>query len=247
VTRAVAVIGATSGIGRAFVREIARQERDLVLAGRDAHELERLASDARVRYGVRTRVEAFEARAFSAHPDFVRRVVAGVGDGIDGVVVCHGLMPDESEVRRDAEVLREMVDVNYTSAVSILERIAEHFAANGGGWICALSSVAADRGRARNYLYGSTKAALATYLAGLRARHAAHGVSVVTVKPGVVDTSMTFGLSGLPPGASPDRVARDALAAVRRNRPVVYTPWYWWLVMGVVRRIPDRIFVRLSF
>ncbi|HEX2114477.1 MAG TPA: SDR family NAD(P)-dependent oxidoreductase, partial [Alphaproteobacteria bacterium] len=108
------------------------------------------------------------------------------------------------------------------------------------------SSVAGDRGRIKNYVYGSAKAGLSAYLQGLRARLFRSGVTVTTVKPGFVDTAMTFGLPGMFLVASPESVARACLAAARRGREEVYVPFFWWGIMTIIRNIPERIFKRLS-
>lgn len=242
----VVVLGAGSGIGRALLRELARDGTRLVVAGRREEEMARLAADCRVRFGAEAVPERFDALDFDDHPAFVERCDARFAGGVDGWVLCHGEMPDDEEARRDAAVARHMIDVNYTSAVSLLERAGARLAERGAGWICALGSVAGDRGRPGNYVYGSTKAALAVYLSGLRARLSRSGVSVVTVKPGVVDTGMTWGLPDLPLAAAPERVARDAIRAVRRDRAVVYSPWFWAIIMAVIRALPDRIFKRMS-
>ena len=177
-----------------------------------------------MRYGVAARAERFEALDFDGHAAFFERLAKGFGDGIGGVVLCYGEMSDEEHARSDRDVLRRMVDINYTSAVSVLECAAAHFGARGAGFVCALTSVAGDRGRPRNHVYGSTKAALATYLAGLRARLSRRGVSVVTVKPGVVDTAMTWGLPDRPLLCDADRVAGDTVRAIAAGRRGWCTP-----------------------
>jgi len=128
----------------------------------------------------------------------------------------------------------------------VLDPIADHLARVGRGFICAVSSVAGDRGRQSNYLYGSTKAALSTYLQGLRNRLARSGVRVVTVKPGFVDTAMTFGRPGMFLVASPQRVGRDVFRAVRRGRCEVYTPWFWRGIMAAIKAIPEPVFKRMK-
>jgi decaprenylphospho-beta-D-erythro-pentofuranosid-2-ulose 2-reductase len=130
--------------------------------------------------------------------------------------------------------------------VSLLERLAAHMQQRGGGTIAAISSVAGDRGRKSNYLYGAPKAALSVYLEGLRYRMSAHGVHVLTIKPGFVDTPMTFGRTPKALTASPHRVARDIHRALQRRRSVLYTPWFWWWIMLIIRMIPAPIFRRMS-
>ncbi|MCH2187609.1 SDR family NAD(P)-dependent oxidoreductase, partial [Myxococcota bacterium] len=131
--------------------------------------------------------------------------------------------------------------------VTLFEAAAQTLSKTGGGFLCAISSVAADRGRPRHHFYGATKAALSTYLEGLRVRLAPHHIDVITMKPGIVDTGMTWGMSSLAPMASPDRVARDTLRAIERNRSVAYSPAFFSIIMKAVRAIPDRLFKRLDF
>jgi len=216
VSRAVVIVGATSGIGRALARVCAAAGRPLVIAGRDADALQRIAADCRVRYGTTTRAERFDALDFDDHADFVERAVKGCGGGVEGFVLCHGEMPDEAVARRDPHVLRQLVDVNQTATISVLERAADHLSTQARGFLCAVTSVAGVRGRPRNHVYGCTKAGVSTYLEGLRVRMARSGVSVVDVRPGVVDTAMTWGRADAP------------------------------LVMAIVRTLPDPIFKRLD-
>lgn len=245
-SRVVVVVGATSGIGRAIVRACGAEGRGVVLAGRDADGLERIAADCRIRFAVPARTEHFDALALDEHAAFVERAAKGFGDGVDGFIVCYAEMPDESAARRDPEILRRMIQVNVTSTLHLLECAADALAPREAGFLCVLTSVAGDRGRPRNYLYGATKAAVSTGLSGLRARLAPAGVSVVDVRPGIVDTAMTWGLPDLPVRARPERVARDTLRGIARDRAVVYSPGIWRLVMWIVRAVPDRIFRRLD-
>jgi decaprenylphospho-beta-D-erythro-pentofuranosid-2-ulose 2-reductase len=238
----VLILGAGGGIARALANRLAEQGYALLLAGRNEEDLARTAADCRVRHGVEASVLRFDALDFDAHDD----LFAEAGPELAGVLLCYGDMPSEEAARDDVTRLRRMIDVNYTSAVSILELAARQMSDRGRGWIAALSSVAGDRGRPGNYLYGSTKGALSCYLQGLRARMAGQGIKVVDVRPGVVDTGMTFGLEGLPLMAPPDRIARDALRGIERDRPVVYTPWFWAIIMLIIRLLPDRVFNKLE-
>jgi short-subunit dehydrogenase len=239
------VIGAGSGIGRAFAGALAGAGYRLILAGRDAEELARVASDCHLRHGIEARVVRFDALLWSTHADFFGACENAFEEPPRAIALCHGEMADESLARRDSEVSRRMLTLNYVSAVPILEWAAGLLPEHAGGWICGVTSVAGDRGRRSNHLYGSSKAAISTYLQGLRARLATRGVVVTDVRPGFVDTSLTWGLPGLFAVASPERVARDALRGLRGNRPVVYSPGFWRLVMALIRAIPDRIFNRL--
>lgn len=240
----VLVLGATSGIGRALVRALAHEGAELVLAGRDADALDRLARDASLRSGRPAAVETYDACDREGHEAFLDACFARVG-GLDGVLVCHGVGIEQARAERDLEVALTMLDVNVTGTISLLEGAARRLEAAAGGFLAALSSVAGDRGRRRNYLYGASKAALSTALEGLRVRLASAGVAVVDVRPGPVDTRQTFAMA-LPAVATPERVARDILRGVRRRRAVVYTPWPWRWVMIVVRLLPASLVARLD-
>jgi short-subunit dehydrogenase len=245
----VLVLGATSAIARAVAAQMAREEAALILAGRDAEELQRSAADLRLRHGVEVAVESFDALDFDSHRAFFQLCVQRAESwqaGEFGIVLCHGYLPNQREAASDVSIARRVIDTNYTSAVSILNLAADYLEQRRGGFLCGLSSVAGDRGRQSNYLYGSSKAALSTYLQGLRNRLTRAGVRVITVKPGFVDTKMTFGLPGMFLVAKPERVAKDICRAIRRGRSVVYTPWFWRLIMLMIRMIPEFIFKRMK-
>jgi len=244
VNERVLVLGATSAIGRAAARALARRGDALVLAGRAREELERDAADLALRHGARIEVRAFEALDFDGHAALLEACDPEDAP-LDGILVCQGHMESQEDAERDFARARRMIDVNCTSVVSCLERAAPRMAARGRGWICAVSSVAGDRGRRSNYLYGATKAALSTYLEGLDARLTPAGVAVVTVKPGFVDTRLTWGRTPPALTASPERVARDIVRAVARGQRVVYTPWPWRWIMMVLRSLPRGVLRRL--
>lgn len=242
----VLLVGATSGIGRAIARELAASGSDLVLAGRRLDEIDRIAADLEIRHRVRARVVPFDALDFDAHPGFFEKCAAQFGEGLDGVILCQGDMPEQAAAEADFALARNMIDVNYTASVSLLNCAAGYLEARGRGWVAAVTSVAGDRGRRSNFLYGSTKAALSTYLEGLHARLAAVGVGCTDVRPGTVDTSMTYGMESLPLPSSPEAVARGAVRAIRRRKRVAYVPWFWGVIMLAIRWIPTAIFRRLS-
>jgi decaprenylphospho-beta-D-erythro-pentofuranosid-2-ulose 2-reductase len=246
-TGGVLVVGATSGIGGALCHHLAKDGSRLVLAGRDEGELRRLAADLEIRYGASVVVERFEALTFDTHAEFVGNCLARLDGRIDGAVVCHGYLPDPVASRSDVVEARRAIDVNFTSVVSLVTPIAGHMERQGAGWIAVVSSVAGDRGRQSNYVYGAAKGGLTVFAQGLRNRLAPAGVHVLTVKPGFVDTPMLRGVNpGSPLVASADRVASDIHRAIRRRRDVVYTPWFWRPIMAVVRAIPEPLFKRLK-
>jgi NAD(P)-dependent dehydrogenase (short-subunit alcohol dehydrogenase family) len=199
-----------------------------------------------VRYSVAAVAVAFDGERLDAVPAFFEACLALSSRALAGVVVAHGLLTEQSVSAKDPAELRRMIDVNFTSAAVVLALAANHFEPRRTGFIAAISSVAGDRGRRSNYVYGSAKAGLTAMLSGMRQRLGRSGVRVLTIKPGFVDTKMTFGLGGMFLVASPDEVADDVVRALRKGRGVVYTPWFWRWIMLVIRAIPEGVFRRLD-
>jgi short-subunit dehydrogenase len=240
----VLILGATSGIARGICHALARGKRNLILAGRDVEELTAMASDLSIRHGIVATAVPFEAEDFASHPAFFARCQEVAGNELAGLVLVHGYMAAQNDAQKQFELARRMVDVNLTSAISICEPAAAIFEQRRSGFIVGVSSVAGDRGRMSNYLYGATKAGVTTYLAGLRARLQKSGVAVLTVKPGFVDTAMTWGLPGTFLVADPNAVGESIARAIDRRRDVIYTPWFWWIIMSIVRAVPEFVFKR---
>jgi decaprenylphospho-beta-D-erythro-pentofuranosid-2-ulose 2-reductase len=241
----VLILGATSAIASALAREFAAHKFDLVLGGRDREELSALASDLSLRYGVRAGVLPFDALDTQTHASTLRSFLSGAGDALEGAVVCMGYLGDQAKGQSDWEEARLILETNFTGCISALNILANHFELKRAGFICAISSVAGDRGRQSNYLYGAAKAGLSTFLQGLRNRLFHAHVNVITVKPGFVDTHMTYGRPGLFLLASPERVANGIFGAVVGGKDVVYLPWFWRFIMLIVQSIPEAIFKRL--
>lgn len=237
----VLIVGVTSAIARAVAAEYAQDGYDLVVAARDPEELDAVASDLALRYRVSVEPRHFDALDFRTHAP----LLAGLED-LAGLVVALGYMGDQEAAQADFRCARPVLDTNYTACVSLLERTAACMEARGSGFICAMGSVAGDRGRQSNYLYGSAKAGLDAYLQGLRNRLFKAGVSVTTIKPGFVDTRMTYGKPGVFLVAAPEAVGRSIHRAVGRGRSVVYVPWFWRPLMWLIRSIPEPVFKRMS-
>lgn len=242
---AVVVLGATSAIGRAVAAEMAPRTPRLVLAARDADEARAIAADLGVRHGTAVSVVPLEALEFASHAAAVEACVAAAGPGALGVVLCLGYLGERGAGVDPAETMR-IVQTNFTACVSLLEAFAARMETGDGGWICALASVAGDRGRQSNYLYGAAKGGLAVYLQGLRNRLHPAGIPVVTVKPGFVDTRMTYGRPGVFLAAAPETVARAVRRAVERRRHTVYVPFFWRPVMWMIRSLPETVFKRMK-
>jgi short-subunit dehydrogenase len=237
------VLGASSSIGRAFARLAAAEGCDIILAGRDMDDLQRTAADVALRANCRANAVRFDAAAMDAHARFVDDCAAR---GPVDLFLLFGAMPDQEAIDRDFELALQTIGVNYVGAVSVLSRFAPRLEAQGSGRVVVLSSVAGDRGRLKNYVYGSAKGALNLYLQGLRARLSRSNVSVTTVKAGFLDTDMSYGMPGLFLVASPEACAAACLKLSAKGREVVYFPVFWWLIMTIIKSIPERIFKRLN-
>jgi short-subunit dehydrogenase len=241
----VLILGATSGIARAIATELANRGSRLFLAGRDLQELERAASDLRTRYQVEVLTGEVEAEQYSIHSDFIDRVVEGL-HGLDGVVFAIGLLGSQPDDSNNPEPAARIVGVNLTSAVSLVGAAANYMETQGQGFIVGLSSVAGDRGRQSNYVYGAAKAGFSTYLQGLRNRLEGKGVRVYTLKLGFVDTAMTYGMDGLFLVASPEQIAASTLKILGKSSGIYYLPGFWRWIMLFIRMIPERVFKKLS-
>ena len=239
----VLILGGTSTIARAIAAELAVRGFDLALGGRDEAELSAVAADLRLRHGVATRILVVDILDMERH---VAALAPSLTPDLRGVVLAVGYLGDQRRAESDGAESRRILDTNLTGCVTALNLVSAHLAKQGGGFVCALSSVAGDRGRRSNYVYGAAKAGLTTYLSGLRNRYAADGVRVLTVKAGVVDTRMSAGASGGALAASPATVARVIVRAIVGGRDVVYVPWFWRWIMLIIRLIPERIFKRLK-
>ena len=241
----VLILGATSGMARAVAAEFAAHGYDLVLVGRNRQELDALAADLAVRYQVRTDVHLLDVLNFDDHERVLGACLTAAGDALAGALLFFGYLGDQALAERDFGEARRIIDTNFTACVSVLNILAGHFQARRSGFICAVSSVAGDRGRQSNYIYGAAKGGLSIYLQGLRNRLHRSNVRVITVKPGFVDTPMTYGRPGMFLVASPKAVARGIYRAVEKGTDVAYLPWFWRPIMFVIRSVPEPVFKRL--
>jgi short-subunit dehydrogenase len=239
------VLGASSSIARAFIRIVAARGAAVTVAGRDLEDLAAIAADAKLRGAAAARTLECDA----TDPDSRAACVAQalLPDTELNVLVAIGSMPDQEAMQAQPALLASMIESTYLGPVALLEGLAPAFIQQRKGRIVVIGSVAGDRGRLKNHLYGSAKAGLATYTEGLRARMFRAGPTVTLVKPGFVDTSMTWGLPGLFLVASPEAVARDMLAAADKGKAVVYLPRFWRLIMLIIQHIPTAIMKRLAF
>ncbi len=238
------ILGANSDLALALARRFARSEKAaLFLASRDMELLNKRAEDIRIRHGVRAEVLYFDATDAAAHAGFY----AGLDPKPDGVILAFGDMGDQKLAQKDAAETRKIFAVNLLGAVSILDIIAGDFERRGHGFIIGVSSVAGERGRQSNYVYGAAKTGLTVYLSGLRNRLCTSGVRVMTVLPGFMATKMTEGMDL--PGlltAAPEAAADAIYKAYLRKKDVIYVKWFWRWIMRIIRWIPEPMFKRLS-
>ncbi len=238
------ILGATSSMARAFGRALAERGATVFLAGRDMEDLKGAAVDLAARGAARAEAVKFDARDPGSFQPIIDKACAT--EGTINAAVFVGSMPPQDEIDRDPALIEGTVIDSYTGPARFLHLLAPEMEARAGGTVVGVGSVAGDRGRIGNYVYGSAKAGFATYLAGLRNRLTRSGGHVITVKPGFVDTAMTWGIEGMFLVADPADVADDILKAVNRKKDVIYTPFFWRYIMLIIRAIPERVFKKLS-
>ena len=241
--KTVLILGATSDIGKALAHKYASQGFQPILAARQVERLQEAATDLEIRYKAVVNLVEFDALAYEQHLSFYQSLPARP----DVAICVFGYLGEQQQAQTNFDEARRVIDSNYSGAVSILEIIAADFEQRKAGTIIGISSVAGDRGRQSNYIYGSAKAALSTYLSGLRNRLSKANVQVLTVKPGFVRTKMTadLPLPG-PVTATPRQVAEDIFKAHQRGSNELYTLWMWRYLMLIIRNIPEAIFKRLN-
>jgi short-subunit dehydrogenase len=238
-------LGATSAIAEAVARIFAGRGDALYLVGRRAEALSAIAADLTVRGAHAVGLETLDANDLTAHEGMLARALQLLG-GLDTVLIAYGTLSEQRACERSAELTVAELNNNAISVAALLTRIAPLLEAQRAGSIAVISSVAGDRGRASNYVYGSAKALLTAFLSGLRQRLKKAGVAVITVKPGFVDTPMTAAFRKGLLWAKPQQVASGIVRAIERSTPVVYLPAFWRPIMLLIKGIPEGLFSRLS-
>lgn len=236
--QSILILGATSSIARACSEIFALRKCKLFLVSRDGAELERIASDLRIRFNVVVEYASFDITQIDAHALFLKKLIDKMGN-IDGLIMAVGLI--------DKLDCQKVIAANFTGPVLFLEHFVKYLVSQKKGFIIGLSSVAGDRGRKPNYIYGASKAALTTYLQGLRNNLYPSKIQILTIKLGLIDTKMVFG--GKYPlflAASPKKTAIKIIRALDKRKESVYIPRIWRVVMLIIRLIPEKIFKRLS-
>lgn len=239
----VLILGASSDMAMAIARKFASEKFDIQLAARNTDNITSLQSDIVIRYQVQCSLHVFDATKFETHATFFQELVPK-----PEITVCvFGYMGDHQKAIGRQQEAMSIIHTNYTGAVSILNECANYYSAQKKGTIVGISSVAGERGRQSNYIYGSAKAGFTAFLSGLRNRLFKDNVHVVTVLPGFVYTRMTEELN-LPKllTAQPSEVGEAVYKAVLRKKNIIYVRWFWRYIMLIIKSIPEFIFKKLK-
>jgi short-subunit dehydrogenase len=240
----VLIIGGTSAIAAEAAKLFAEHGARLFVTGRDRAKLSAVCDDLRVRGASQVESAELDVTQLSAHRNVIESAVRLLG-GLDVALIAHGTLPDQSLCEKEVSSAVAALEVNFTATVALLTPLANYFEAQRHGCIAVIGSVAGDRGRQSNYVYGAAKGGVDRFLQGLRNRLFRSGVAVVTLKPGFVDTPMTSAVRKNPLFSSAQRAGHGVYRAIQRRQNVVYIPWFWSPIMALVRLLPEGIFKRL--
>lgn len=241
----VVIFGATSAIAQATARRFAARGDSLFLVGRNPHKLSALVQDLTVRGCRNVASLSADLNDTSSHSAIFQQAVEKL-DGCDIMLLAHGDLGNEKEAQKDYALALPIFQTNMLSAISLCTVAANYFEGRKQGCIAAISSVAGDRGRQSNYIYGTAKGALSIFLQGLRNRLFHSGVHVLTIKPGFVDTPMTASFKKGALWAQPDSIAQGIVAVIEARKNSIYLPRFWCLIMKLIILVPDQIFKKLK-
>ena len=238
----ILIVGATSAIAEATARRLAARGAQLHLLARNAQRLDEIAADLRTR-GAQVSVGLLDINALDQHASTLDAAWQALGS-VDLALLAHGTLPDQAACDASVETALREFNTNATSTIALCVALAGRL--QSGATLAVISSVAGDRGRASNYLYGSAKAAVSAFLSGLGQRLRPQGINVLTIKPGFVDTPMTAAFKKGALWASADQVGAGILKAVAARKPVAYLPGFWWAIMYIIKAIPEWIFRKIK-
>lgn len=243
--RHILIIGATSAIAEATARNFAQDGDRLYLVARNPERLAAVANELKTRGATQVETVAMDANETARHAALIAQAEAAL-EGLDTILIAHGTLSDQKACEASFEETLEELQTNCLSVISLLTLVANRFEEQKHGTIAVISSVAGDRGRQSNYVYGTAKAAVSTFLQGLRNRLYRSGVTVITIKPGFVDTPMTADFRKGPLWVSPENVGRGIYRAIQRKNNVIYLPWFWKFIMVGIRLMPERLFKKMK-
>ena len=241
----ILVLGATSGIAEATCRIWATQGASLFLVARNAEKLAAVAADLRTRGASYVDTAVIDLDDTDSHPALLAHAVNSL-TGMDIAYLAHGILGDQAEAEQDFNAAAQILYTNLMAPISLLTWLANFCVQRHSGTLAVISSVAGDRGRKSNYLYGSSKAGLSAFLGGLRNRVDREGVTVLSIKPGPTRTAMTIGMPKSEKFADVDSVAESIVSAIEKKKDVLYVPFKWQPIMFIIRNIPERVFKKLN-
>jgi len=241
----IIIIGATSAISQAVTKQLLSEDVCFHLVARDKNKLDIVANDLKARGCGDAICYQLDFNDFVAHKNLVEAISKSV-DNIDTLFICFGIMHTQKECETNVRQAIEQVNSNYTSTVSLLVLFSQVMSNQVSGTIAVVSSVAGDRGRKSNYIYGSAKAGLTTFLEGLRYKLYAQGINVLTIKPGFVDSPMTAGIEKGALWATTEQVATHIIKGIVKRKSIIYVPPFWFYIMLIIKMIPAFIFRKLN-
>lgn len=242
----ILIVGATSAIAKATARIYAERKDELFLIARREDRLKEIAADLGVRGAESIGYAVLDLDKFNEQKAAIDQAIEFLG-AIDIVLICHGSLPDQQQAEINFELAQKEISTNGLSVISLLTLLSEKLVLQGNGTIAVITSVAGDRGRQSNFVYGAAKSLVSTYLQGLRGKLHPHHVEVVDIRPGLVDSPMTAHLKKGPLWSNPEKIAIKIVHSIERRKHTVYAPGYWRAIMFIVRLIPEFIFKRLKF
>ena len=241
----ILIIGATSAIAIAVAREYAREGATLYLLARNEEKLPVLSNDLRIRGAKHVISKIADVDFFDQHEEIVKNICVELKH-VDIALIAHGVLPDQKQLENDVGATLKSFNTNALSTISFLTLLAHQFERQQQGTIAVITSVAGDRGRQSNYVYGASKSMVSTFLQGLRNRLFFHHVNVLDIKPGFVDTPMVAHLKKSALWAQPEKVAKDIIHAINNKKDILYTPFFWRYIMFIIRSIPEFLFKKLK-
>ena len=243
--RNILILGATSAIAEATARRFAQDSDRFYLVARNPERLAAVANDLKIRGASQVETAVMDANELHRHADLITQAEMALG-GLDTVLIAHGTLPNQKDCEASFDATLQELQSNCLSTISLLTHIANRFEAQKHGTIAVISSVAGDRGRQSNYVYGTAKAAVSTFLQGLRGRLHKSGIAVITIKPGFVDTPMTSSFKKGLLWATPEKIGLGIYKSINTKSDTTYLPWFWKWIMLILKIMPEQLFKRLK-
>ncbi len=241
----ILIIGANSAIAKALARIYASRQDRMYLLARSETSLQEQKRDLEVRGAGSVDYALLDVNNFEFHQEAIAQAVQTLGK-IDLVLICHGSLPDQEGAEHDFQKIQHEFNTNALSVISLLTILSQQMIQQGHGCLAVITSVAGDRGRQSNYIYGAAKGAVSLYLAGLRGSLLPHHVHVVDIKPGFIDTPMTQNIKKGFLWAQPETVAESIVKGISARKNIMYVPRFWRGIMFIISSIPETLFKRLK-